>query len=231
MLVVPGGSKGLWLKNKWFDNTQQTCKVCQRPTLCIGCVVLFPKCCVFLLFILMTSPHQSNNCHGSIAFSGHAFSHTWAADCSVACAQVRLPPKINNGTQSSDSKAKHCSFLCGCCSTDADPLDPKRPCIRWAYDPLIGPPNGNGANCWICERLWAQESTLQNVADRGAFQIDIGKDVDRMQDWRQKRTGFIAKQKLRLTNLKSKRRAGLKAVPHTSVHCLLYWTSCRGCFG
>jgi hypothetical protein len=112
---------------------------------------------------------------------------------------------------------KKCAFLCGAKTHDKDPVFPERQFIRWAYDPLSGPTTTRGANDWVCERLWVQESTLMDIKDRGGFQLELGKDVEACQGWRKKRETLVEKMKQRSDGLKEKRRAGLKSVPCISI--------------
>lgn len=73
---------------------------------------------------------------------------------------------------------KDCSFNCGSKSDDKDPVDEKRPRIRWAYDPLDGPGSGEGTNCWYCERAWCQISHTVEGRDRDLHKAKMGRDAE-----------------------------------------------------
>ena len=116
-----------------------------------------------------------------------------------------------------DRADKSCNFLCGSKLSDKDPCDPDRQSMRWAYDPAEGPPTGEGANDWYCERLWSQFSGVETSLGRLDFQKEIAKDIELNKKWRSARAEYInkrirSKKDKSLPSKEHKRRAGLKRV-------------------
>jgi hypothetical protein len=95
-------------------------------------------------------------------------------------------------------QAKTCSFHCGAKSSDKDPVDTQRLCIRWAYDTSDGPSNSTGTNCWYCERTWSQISHLHVDRDREKFKKLKGKDGDVNSKFKEKRDGVIERTKKKI---------------------------------
>ena len=97
----------------------------------------------------------------------------------IVVPQVKITgTKPDPAIEDSRASGKPCSFGCGARTSDPDPVDPQRPTIRWAYDPLTGTSNAVGAGCWYCERAWYQVSHTTEDRDQEKYKKKKGKDGD-----------------------------------------------------
>ena len=105
---------------------------------------------------------------------------------------VRIDGKVAPSVQSAPTAPlarKVCAFLCGRAYSEkeVDPVTGVAPC-RWAYK------NGDGYNCWYCEREFATETT---DLSREEFQQQLGRDGAKLERWRARGDGRVAKMKVK----------------------------------
>ena len=83
--------------------------------------------------------------------------------------------------------------MCGAiCFETLDPINKKRPSIRWAYDTNETlRSNGQGSNDWYCGQAWAEQAAEAGHRDRGPFQGALARDKDKLTSFLARRQGVI----------------------------------------
>ena len=95
---------------------------------------------------------------------------------------------------------KVCGFEWGCAVHDPDDEDPSQT-MRWTY-------NGNGANCWACERVF--QGQIAHTTIRSVYQHSLRTDMNNLQEHLKRRTVFINQRKGGVKHVQHKRADGVR---------------------
>ena len=125
----------------------------------------------------------------------------------------RVSGRVSKGGDGSGKMArvtvaqkKDCAFLCGGPNHDEDDED-RANLMRWSY------PDGGGANCWYCERIWCVQISHSWPNGRKEYQEKLKADKNLQDDHIKKRSQFVGERKSgRGKQRNSVRELGIKDV-------------------
>lgn len=117
----------------------------------------------------------------------------------------RVWGRASKGGEGMNAEHKDCAFLCGVSNHDQDEVSPED-VMRWSY------PNGSGANCWYCERIWCVQLSHIWPKGRKSYQEKVNADKNFQDEHIKKRTKFVEDRKSGTYKQLSSREYGIKNV-------------------
>ena len=124
--------------------------------------------------------------------------------------RTRTKGFLERNTLPKSKEKKGCEFLCGVDNLQADDFctseDVNSPdwfSMRWAY------PDGSGANCHPCERVW-QTELAHHWTDRAAYKLACANDLELLKCHRERRQAWVARKKKSKAFVAGRRAGGVK---------------------